>query len=87
MRRLINADYHEKRAENYKKWIEKPENQEKRKAWRKEYDRNPEKTKMRYVRELNDGKLDYTRESELAFLLRSLIKRSPPPPPGAYFLY
>jgi len=57
----IYKDYHERKAENYKKWIEKPENQEKRKIWRAEYNRNPEKIKMRYVKELNAGQLDYTR--------------------------
>ena len=57
----IYKDYHERKAENYKKWIEKPENQEKRKAWRKEYNRNPEKIKMRYIKELNAGQIDYTR--------------------------
>ena len=56
-----DKDYHERKAENYRKWIEKPENKEKRKIWRAEYNRNPEKIKMRYVKELNAGQLDYTR--------------------------
>lgn len=57
----IYKDYHKRKAENYRKWIEKPENQEKRKAWRAEYNRNPEKIKMRYIKELNAGQLDYTK--------------------------
>ena len=57
----VYKDQHEQRAENYKKWIEIPENKEKRKKWRAEYNRNPEKIKMRYVKELNAGQMDYTR--------------------------
>lgn len=50
-----------KNAERYKNWISNPENQEKRKIWREQYNKNPEKIKMRYVKELNEGQLDYAR--------------------------